>query len=303
VEWPDLDRYTSWTEIAQWIGDQNEALCVVNLKKHALRLFGELRENGIEGLSHLSTSMCPAHRQAVLKEIRGRLERKEPCRLISTQCVEAGVDLDFPIVYRAFGPLDAIAQAAGRCNRNGLAPMGTVQVFLPEEERYPDGTYQQAASVTRMLLKRCGAQLMDIHNPELFNEYFRELYSVAKPENKKPELIEAIKRQDFVRVAELYRVIEKDALNVLVPYDLDIFRQLEEEVRQTGLNRKWIAKARPYTIGLFRPKRHTPISTYLVPVPLSRGESAEDWFLYTKPEHYHPDMGLVPPEGMECLIG
>jgi CRISPR-associated helicase Cas3 len=303
VEWPDLDRPTSWTEIAQWLGDQNQALCVVNLKKHALRLFGELRENGIEGLFHLSTSMCPAHRQAVLKEVQERLERKEPCRLISTQCVEAGVDLDFPIVYRAFGPLDAIAQAAGRCNRNGSVPMGTVRVFLPEEERYPDGIYQQAASVTRMLLKQRGAQLMDIHNPELFNEYFWELYDVVRPQNRKPELLDAIKGQHFVHVAELYRIIEKDALNVLVPYDLDIFRQLEGEVRQTGLNRKWIAKARPYTIGLYRLKRHDSISTYLVPVPLSRGESAEDWFIYTKTENYHSDTGLVPPEGMDCLIG
>lgn len=305
VEWPDLDRPTSWTEIAQWLGDQNQALCVVNLKKHALRLFGELQENGIEGLFHLSTSMCPAHRQAVLKEVREMLDRKEPCRLISTQCVEAGVDLDFPIVYRAFGPLDAIAQAAGRCNRNGSATMATVQVFLPKDEGYPDGTYRQAASVTRMLLKQHGADSMDIHNPELFSEYFRELYSVARPEIKKPELLEAIKRQDFARTAELYRVIEKEALNVLVPYDLDIFSQLKEEVWQTGINRKWIAKARPYTIGLFRPKTHDPISTYLAPVPLvvARRESAEDWFIYTETKHYYPDTGLVPPEGMECLIG
>lgn len=303
VEWPELDRPKSWEEIAKWFADQDQALCIVNLKKHALRLFKELQANGVEGLFHLSTSMCPAHRQIVLEEVRRRLIKKEPCRLISTQCVEAGVDLDFPIVYRAFGPLDAIAQAAGRCNRNGRSKIAPVHVFFPEDEGYPDGTYRQAASVTRILLKRHGAESMDIHNPEIFNEYFRELYSLAKPELKKPELLNAIKRQDFVQTAELYRVIEKEALNILVPYDLDIYRGLKEEVRQAGLNRKWIASARPYTIGLFRPKRDAPISTYLVPVPLGRGKSADDWFIYTKPEHYHADTGLVPPEGMECLIG
>ncbi len=303
IEWPELGPPTSWVEIAKRVAEQERALCVVNLKKHALRLFSELRDNRVEGLFHLSTSMCPSHRQKVLQEVRERLKRSEPCRLISTQCVEAGVDLDFPIVYRAFGPLDAIAQAAGRCNRGGRIEIATVQVFLPEDEAYPDGTYRQAASVTRMLLKQRGASSMDIHDPALFNEYFRELYSLAKPEGKKPELLDAIKCQDFVRVAELYRVIEKDALNVLVPYDLDVFCQLEDEVRQTGLNRKWISKARPYTIGLFKPKLDDPISTYLVPVPLGRGQSAEDWYIYTNPEHYHADTGLVPPVGMECLIG
>ncbi|MCX5867694.1 MAG: CRISPR-associated helicase Cas3' [Proteobacteria bacterium] len=303
VEWPDLANPTRIADIARCLRTHVQVLCVVNLKKHALRLFKELHENGAEGLFHLSTSMCPAHRQAVLEEVRARLQRKKPCRLISTQCVEAGVDIDFPIVYRAFGPLDAIAQAAGRCNRNGSVEIAEVRVFMPEEERYPNGTYQQAASVTRMLLKRRGAHSMDIHDTELFNEYFRELYDVVRPENRKPELIEAIKRQDFVQVAQLYRVIEKDTINVLMPYDLDIFRQLEEEVRQTGLNGKWIAKARPYTIGLFRPKPREPIATYLIPVPLTRYANAEDWFIYSKSKHYHPDTGLVPPEGMECLIG
>jgi len=302
VEWPDLERPTPWTEIAKWLVERDQALCVVNLKKHALRLFQELREKGVEGCFHLSTSMCPAHRKAVLEEIHRRLVKGEPCRLVSTQCVEAGVDLDFPIVYRALGPLDAIAQAAGRCNRHGSLRMATVRVFLPEEEGYPDGAYQQAASVTRILLGRHGG-FLDIHDPALFTEYFKELYGFARPQQKKPELLDAIERQDFVRVSELYRVIEEVALNVLVPYDIDIFRRLKDEVWETGLNRRWIARARPYTVGLFKPWPFDPISTYLVPVPLGRGESAEDWFIYTNADHYDPHTGLVPPEGIDCLVG
>lgn len=308
VEWPDMDRPTSWTDVAQWLTGQDQVLCVVNLKKHALRLFVELRTMGGEGLYHLSTSMCPAHRKAVLQQVRSRLKRRERCRLVSTQCIEAGVDLDFPVVYRAFGPLDAIAQAAGRCNRNGGAETAKVFVFLPEEERYPDGTYQQAADVTRMLLKKRGTDPWAIHKPDWFNRYYRDLYDIVKPQNRKPELLDAVKLQDFARVAELYRVIEKDALNVLVPYDdpdnPGVFQQLEEEARQTGLHREWIAKARPYTIGLFKPRSHDPVATYLVPVTLgARRENAEDWFIYTQAGHYDPNVGLVPPGSMECLIG
>ena len=86
---------------------------------------------------------------------RQRLKDQKPVRLIATQCIEAGVDVDFPVVWRAYAPLDAIIQAAGRCNREGKrTELGKVCVFLPEEERYPPGGgYEQAAQVTKMLLE------------------------------------------------------------------------------------------------------------------------------------------------------
>ena len=109
---------------------------------------------GTPGLAHLSTNLCPAHREQVLAAVRGRLDRGEPCTLVATQCVEAGVDIDFPLVYRALGPLESIAQAAGRCNRNGrLGHLGEVEVFRPEDDRYPPGGYTQAAHVTRALVE------------------------------------------------------------------------------------------------------------------------------------------------------
>ena len=296
VEWPNLSQSTSWTELAERLAEGKQALCIVNLKNHALLLYDKLHQLSVEGLFHLSTNMCPVHRQVVLEEVRKRLQRKQPCLLISTQCVEAGVDVDFPVVYRAFGPLDAIAQAAGRCNRNGHKKTGPVHVFLPEEEKYPDGTYRQAAGVTRLLLQKHTKEDMDLHSPLLFEEYYHELYDLVKPQNRKKELTEAILRQDFQEVSRLYRVIDQDAINVLVPYDSDVFQRLEKEVRETGLNGKWIAKARPHTIGLFRPKLHDPVRSYLDPLPLGKGNHSEEWFIYLKEEHYDREAkGLVLP--------
>jgi CRISPR-associated helicase Cas3 len=187
VAWPRLEKKTSWAELADQLSQHGQALCVVNLKRHAIQLFDELKRLQLDGLFHLSTNMCPAHRGVVLDEVRQRLAKGMSCHLISTQCVEAGVDVDFPVVFRALGPLDAVAQAAGRCNRNGRAETGIVHVFLPKEEEasaYPDGTYRQAASVCRLFLSKYGAPRMDIHVPELFEEYYRELYDLSRPQER-----------------------------------------------------------------------------------------------------------------------
>jgi len=303
IEWPnDSGQSTSWVDLAGRLEGEDQALCIVNLKRHALALHSELRQRRADGLFHISTNMCPAHRRDVLDEVRTRLAEALPCRVVSTQCVEAGVDVDFPILFRAWGPLDAIAQAAGRCNRNGKAEIGRVRVFFPEEEKYPDPAYRQAAGVTRILLKTSHSGELNIHSPETFERYYRDLYNLVDPKNRNEDLLKAIKIQDFAQVARLYRVILKDAINVLVPYDTERFRELEEEVYETGLTGKWIARARPYAIGVFRPAADDPITRHLIPVPVGRRSSSEEWFIYSNPEHYSLETGLVPPESMDCLI-
>lgn len=302
VEWPEVDQKTPWVHLADRLSHSDQALCVVNLKRHALSLYEEVKKRTVAGLFHLSTNMCPAHRQSVLEEVRDRLDRGEPCHLISTQCVEAGVDVDFPTVCRAFGPLDAIAQAAGRCNRNGIAEIGRVHVFIPEDECYPDGTYRQAADVTRLLLRQYGPGGMDIHDTGIFEAYYRELYDLTKPERLNKDLLQAIEAMDFVDVARQYRVIEKNAINVLVPYDREIFQQLAAEVRESGLTRRWIARVRPYTVGLFKPQPHDPVQSHLEPVFIRRNVGSEEWFIYLSEEHYDSEKGLIPPSQTECLI-
>jgi len=307
AKWPPAGEKVSWEQLAREINRYEQVLCIVNKKKHALILFDELcRHEGSE-LYHLSTNMCPAHRSKVLDVVRKRLEEKKPCRLVSTQCVEAGVDLDFPVVFRAFGPLEALAQAAGRCNRNGCADAGLLHVFVPElleNERllYPDRAYRQAADTTAILLEKSGDRELDILSPSVFDEYYRELYSFARPENLNMELLKAVKRGDFVEAVRSYRVIEKDAVNVLVPYDLETYERLKEEVLGKWLRRIWIGRARPHTVGLFRPEYNDPVWQFLEKVPVGRKEVSDEWFIYLKEEHYDMKKGLVPAESFGCLI-
>lgn len=306
VMWPaNLDERTSWRDLALRLEDDGSerALIITNLKRHALELHEELKAYGCEGLFHLSTNMCPAHRRDVLQEVRERLEREERCILVSTQCVEAGVDIDFPVVFRAWAPLDAIAQAAGRCNRNGRQLRGNVHVFVPEDEAYPDGAYRQAAGITRLLFKTLGSKGMDIDNPELFRTYYRDLYELAKPQERKEDLTRAIQERDFVETAKHYRVIERNGINVLVYYKPERFRELKDEVMENGLSRRWMAMARPYAISIFEPSPYDPVKVYLDPVPVGRRTLSEEWYTYLENDHYRPDTGLVLPENSNILIG
>jgi len=309
IEWPeDLSITLSWEEIATELSGASceQVLCIVNLKKHALALYQTLLDMGTRGLCHLSTNMCPAHRQAVLQEVRSRLKSNKPCRLISTQCVEAGVDVDFPRVFRALGPLDAIAQAAGRCNRNGLSESGEVVLFMPEsdgrERIYPDDAYRQATGITRILLAKHGTKNTDIDSPQLFAEYYQELYDIAKPETSKKDLLNAMELLDFEGVSSNYRVIEKGAINILVPYDHDRFKELVDEIRKDGLTGRWMAKARPHTVGFFRPRIDDPVRSYIEPAPLGKDSYSDEWFIYLFSEHYSLETGLNPPQSMECFI-
>ncbi len=294
VLWPDLSRKVSWPELANKISCHNQVLCIVNLKRHACVLYDELCNLKVDGLYHLSTNMCPAHRGEILEKVRSRLRDGKSCRLVSTQCVEAGVDVDFPVVFRSLGPMDAIAQAAGRCNRNGRMEAGLVHVFIPDDEQLcPPGPYEQATSVTLVILQQYSTTPPDMDDPELFNEYYRNLFSYSAPENQNKELQEAIKVLDFPDVALKYRLIDKPSINVLVPYDIELFNQLKSEAEDAGLNRRWIARARPYSIGLYKPGKFEP---YLEPVPLKYGRqrgASEDWFIYLNKDDYDKAKGLV----------
>lgn len=303
VTWPKKDREVlPWSELARQVAGHGQALCIVNLKKHAYRLYDELKALGVDGLRHLSTNLCPMHRQNVLEDVHKRLSLGAPCLLVATQCVEAGVDLDFPIVYRAWGPLDAIAQAAGRCNRNGRHTTGDVIVFMPEEEAFPDKTYGRAVDVARLLGKEIGWEHLDIHDPAIFDRYYKLLYDFSRPGEQNPDLRNALEHRDFVEVAEHYRLIKHDAINVLVPYDPAEYKRLRDDLFRHGVKRSWIRQAQPHIVGLYRPRKDSPAWNWLKPAPFPGGRGSEEWFVWLKEDSYCAEKGLVIPEDEQVLI-
>ena len=168
---PDVreNKSRTWDEIASELIQHPQVLCVVNTRRNCLELFGKMPADTI----HLSASMCGAHRSKIIDFIKRKLENREPIRVISTQLVEAGVDIDFPVVYRALAGLDSIAQSAGRCNREGRVPEGgKVVVFIPPKPA-PKGQLRKAEDSARILLH----DSLDMEAVEVFPRYFSEFYS------------------------------------------------------------------------------------------------------------------------------
>ena len=123
--------------------------------------------------------------------------------------------MDFPVVYRAFGPLDRIVQAAGRCNRNFLMEKGEVIVFRLEDERPPSGPYEKGLATARLMLDEADAR--NLHDPVFFNDYFRRVYGdLALDAYRVQELRKAF---NYPEVARHYRLIPEETVPVVVPYE------------------------------------------------------------------------------------
>ncbi|OQZ00648.1 MAG: hypothetical protein B6D35_05730 [Candidatus Brocadia sp. UTAMX2] len=210
------DEKKSWDNIANEMlnAPMKQALAVVNTRRNARSLHEAVKNvigQGSDYLFHLSTWMMPSHRRTVLDEVKNRIENNQPCVLVSTQCIEAGVDVDFPEVWRAFGPYDSIVQAAGRCNRNGKLDRGKVHVFIPSDKGLPKGLYFTATKQTELLRKM---NLADPENPETFEHYFRLLYQLSVPDECGIQKARAEFR--FEEVDKLFNFIDEKTIPVLI---------------------------------------------------------------------------------------
>jgi CRISPR-associated endonuclease/helicase Cas3 len=198
----------AWARVAAEMRAGPQALAVVNTKKDAWALLDALGED--PAVLHLSTQMCGAHRAEVLQEVKGRLGAGRPCRLVATQVVEAGVDIDFPLVLRAVGPLDRVVQAAGRCNREGRLTAGRVVIFDPAEGRSPPGAYRTGLDTAAGML-RAGC---DLHDPTTYEHYFNLLFGAVELDGEGIQPLRAA--LDYPGVAERFRLIDDDGAPVVV---------------------------------------------------------------------------------------
>lgn len=251
-ETPFKTEKWGWERVAEEMVSNNQALCVVNVKKDAVELLSLLKDRGsADSVFHLSSSMCPCHRRVVLKQVRQRLSEGLPCYLVSTQVVEAGVDIDFPLVLRSLGPLDRIVQAAGRCNREGRLTSGRVVVFETEEASTPPGEYRAGFMEAKSLFK----EEVDLHDPETFLRYFKRLYTTIGLDG--PGVQESRRNLDFITTAHKYRLIKDDTVSVVVRYGLckDEVDALIGDLQKPGpLKRGMIRKLQPYMVNVFRHK-------------------------------------------------
>lgn len=238
----------SWSEVATELRhhERHEVMVVLNSRKDALQLLNELQD--AKNLFHLSTLLCGWHRKAVLRLVRGRLRHGLPVLLVSTQVVEAGVDIDFPEVWRAMGPLDRIVQAAGRCNREGMmASKGRVVIFEPVDGRMPRGEYQAGFGLADFLLNPNQNDPERLHDPALHEEYFRRLYAERNLDEREVQTYR--ETLNFPETSKRFRLISEDTVLVVVEYAKGSRRLADWKSRPSRAT--W-RNLQPYTVSLQR---------------------------------------------------
>lgn len=278
--------------IAARFAETAQMLCIVNTRRHARALFDAIRD--LPGAVHLSTQMCARHRRKVLADLRARLKEGKPVRLVSTSLIEAGVDISFPEVWRAAAGIDAIAQAAGRCNREGElkdatgAPaLGRVVVFEPAEGTMHH-TFRLHWQAAKPVLER-HADPLDL---EAVRAYFAELYWTKGDADKAfdaanvgayPGILRAIAEsaQDlsfpFRSIADAFRMIEEAMEPVVVPWKAD-----PEDRDAEQLLARIAAMDRPRRDDLRR------LQQYVVPIPKA---ARDDWLARGVLIPVHPALG------------
>jgi len=247
----DISTPLAWENLADTLKKEAQVLCIVSDRRSCRDLHALMPEDTY----HLSALMCAQHRSEVIDEIKQKLKRGEQVRLISTQLIEAGVDIDFPIVYRAIAGLDSIAQSAGRCNREGIlkkvGKLGRVVVFIPPRLP-PKGILRKATETTQILFKN---GLSDPISHEAFKSYFSELYwkinsldayNICELLYPHPPSLGVM----FRTAASKFRIIDDSSMKtILIPYKKGA--GLIRELKQIGISSRILRKLQRYSVNIY----------------------------------------------------
>lgn len=305
-------------ELASTLREYPSALCVVNSRRDAARLYQELLNQGAkaEDVVHLSRNMCSAHLKERLAEVRERLKAGVPTLVVSTQLIEAGVDIDLPVVFRAMSGLDSIIQAGGRCNREGrLDRPGEVFVFSLSDGSQPFGAIAQGQEATRHLQENNKIDLDQTSmTPEQIGAYYARYYgSVGEFDLSKvsDDLYEAgaCKRWqiDFQTASEKVKLIDDEGqYDLFVPYKegkklLDAIREYPQY-----LNRRQMRQLQRYHITISQRRMSELHQAGLVSAIEIKEDKPSDRMLWALvPEAYDEALGILPdnPFLAEPLIG
>lgn len=248
VELPaDLNQPTNWDDLAKELCNHDSVLAIVNTRNDCRELWQKMPK----GTLHLSALMCGQHRSRIIRYIKWRLKKNKPLRVVSTQLVEAGVDIDFPVVYRALAGLDSIAQAAGRCNREGKPEKGKVVVFVPPKPA-PKGLLRFGEDATKDVWHGRPQNPLD---RQQFARYF-DLF-LSKPNLDEHGICDLLKmgsglEVQFRSAAEKFRLIDdSETQAVFVTYNKESKRLLKL-LRSMGPKREWMRKLQRHSVTLYR---------------------------------------------------
>lgn len=256
VEWPeDFTLAQGWTEIAARVAVEPQVLCVVNSRADCRALVAALPSEA--GAVHLSALMCAEHRSRVIADAKARLAAGRPICLVSTQLIEAGVDIDFPVVFRALAGLDSIAQSGGRCNREGISDRGRVVVFVPPK-RAPIGHLRRGEQATRSIL--ADTEAAERLRPAAFRRFFERFYADGSLDRRgiTPLLTDGAPRLEFGfrTAAERFQMVaDEGTATILVPYGrgaallVDLRRSVG---RAEGPDRRLLRALQRFTVTVHR---------------------------------------------------
>lgn len=234
-------------ELAQKLNNENQVLCIVNTKAQAQRIYNLLEKNGAY---HLSTLMTPYDRRKTLNEIKNRIKPKSglPCRVVSTSLVEAGVDLDFPTVYRAVAGLDSIIQAGGRCNRNGEEDINNSIVHIFETDQRPPQMLEKNIDAAKRVLR----DFEDIASPEAIHTYFDFLlYRLTdKASLDLKQIMNSSDHLDFAQINDDFKIIDTAEYTVYIP--IAEGKTLTDRLLEYGPSKKLLRDLGQFAVGVYK---------------------------------------------------
>ncbi|WP_082389933.1 CRISPR-associated helicase/endonuclease Cas3 [Ornatilinea apprima] len=273
------------------LNSEDQVLCIVNTRAHAKGLFDGLDS---KGSYHLSTLMCPVHRLETMMDIRDRLSKQLPCRVVSTTVMEAGVDLDFPVGYRALTGLDSINQAAGRVNREMKRSDGKMFLFEPDSEfvKKVPKYIAQSAEITRMVLREFPDEPISIPAIQTFYNY---LYSLKdKRDFDFKNILGCFDKSqsfmlDFADAAQKFRVIEEATLSVIIPYNQEALL-LIDELKNTPYPFSTLRKLQPFSVSIYEQEYNALNQKGAIEIIADKFPA-----LVNEKDYYHPKTGLIIP--------
>ncbi len=290
VELDINDLPQSYDEVAAAVTQHPRVLCIVNTRRDAREIYNRLSKD--EGIClHLSRMMCPEHVRQTIQLLKEALQdkRNTVIRVVATQLIEAGVDIDFPVVYRQQAGLDSILQAAGRCNREGLQKLGTTHVFsLQKEHTLPKGFITQTNNARLNMVGQ-----FDWFSPDAMREYYRQLYSKIESFDEtvfgkvKYSMHELLYKQDaeFEQAAHCFRLIDDKTIAVIVNWQCGM--EFVDKLEKEGTTYQLLKMLSQYSVNVRQSDMKKLMQSGAVE------EAREGVFVVSNPAFYDDKVGLI----------